>query len=364
MTIRESTAAYETWLGRRIALFPADLALKHRRMAADPFSFLRGTYYRWAQLWPALCAELNAAPLVVAVGDLHVANFGTWRDPEGRLIWGVNDLDETYPLPYTGDLVRLATSARLSIEIGHLSLPPQDACDAILDGYCSMLERGGRPFILTERHRWLRLLVRRIRFDPARFWARLRALPDHHAAVPIAVLELLGQLMPERGHSYIMKRRAAGVGSLGRRRFVALLDWEGGFIAREAKELIVSAAAWAAGAGHSDERYGMWVRNNAVHIADPFLAIGTGWVVRRLAPDCQRIDLVRLRNHSLERRLLRAMGQETANLHLASAKHVPAILGDLRYRSNDWLHRASRLMGRAVADDWRDWKRALRRTVG
>jgi len=32
---------------------------------------------------------------VLAVGDLHVENFGTWRDAEGRLIWGVNDFDES-----------------------------------------------------------------------------------------------------------------------------------------------------------------------------------------------------------------------------------------------------------------------------
>src|SRR5260370_32652719 len=49
---------------------------------------------------------------VLAVGDLHVENFGTWRDAEGRLTWGVNDFDEAYPLPYTIDLARLATSVR------------------------------------------------------------------------------------------------------------------------------------------------------------------------------------------------------------------------------------------------------------
>jgi len=36
---------------------------------------------------------------VLAVGDLHVENFGTWRDAEGRLIWGVNDFDEAWRLP-------------------------------------------------------------------------------------------------------------------------------------------------------------------------------------------------------------------------------------------------------------------------
>ena len=53
---------------------------------------------------------------MLGVGDLHVENFGTWRDAEGRLIWGINDFDEACPMPYTIDLVRLAASADLAIK--------------------------------------------------------------------------------------------------------------------------------------------------------------------------------------------------------------------------------------------------------
>ena len=35
-----------------------------------------------------ICSELRKAPAVLAVGDLHIASFGTWRDGFGRLIWG------------------------------------------------------------------------------------------------------------------------------------------------------------------------------------------------------------------------------------------------------------------------------------
>src|SRR5262249_20118319 len=51
---------------------------------------------------------------------LHVENYGSSRDAEGRLVWGINDFDEAGPPPYTNDLVRLATSAWLAIEIGSL----------------------------------------------------------------------------------------------------------------------------------------------------------------------------------------------------------------------------------------------------
>ncbi len=47
---------------------------------------------------------------VLAVGDLHVENYGTWRDPEGRWVWGINDFDEAFPMAFTIDLVRLSTS--------------------------------------------------------------------------------------------------------------------------------------------------------------------------------------------------------------------------------------------------------------
>ena len=110
MNIRQATEAYESWLGKRLTLLPSELELKHQRMAESPFPFLRATFYRWVQRWPEVCPELAAAPAVLSVGDLHVENFGTWRDAEGRLIWGINDFDEAYPMSYTIDLVRLATT--------------------------------------------------------------------------------------------------------------------------------------------------------------------------------------------------------------------------------------------------------------
>jgi len=100
MRIAKATASYEAWLGKRITLLPADLRRKHAAMAEGVFFFFRATFYRWMQLWPEVCAKECQAPRVLAVGDLHVENFGTWRDVEGRLVWGINDFDEVYELPY------------------------------------------------------------------------------------------------------------------------------------------------------------------------------------------------------------------------------------------------------------------------
>jgi uncharacterized protein (DUF2252 family) len=119
MDIIAATRGYEDWLAAALPapLYQVDLSYKHRRMAdpADPFPFFRGTYYRWVRLFPAACPPLAAAPRVLAVGDLHVENFGTWRDADGRLCWGVNDFDEADHLPYTQDLVRLSAGPRESV---------------------------------------------------------------------------------------------------------------------------------------------------------------------------------------------------------------------------------------------------------
>src|SRR5262245_30645019 len=140
MNIVEASRSYEAWMATHTPVVRADVRYKHARIAASPFVFLRGTYYRWAQLWPQVCASLADAPTVLAIGDLHVENFGTWRDAEGRLVWGVNDLDEVSPLPYTNDLVRLATSAALAVEEKHLTVAVRDICASILDGYVASLE--------------------------------------------------------------------------------------------------------------------------------------------------------------------------------------------------------------------------------
>src|ERR1700745_3414681 len=148
MNVVKATRQFEAWLGRRTHIEKKDLRLKHSNMKADVFMFLRATYYRWAQVWPQICPDLAKAPHVLAVGDLHIENFGTWRDVEGRLIWGVNDFDEAHPLAYANDLVRLAVSAHLASEARHLPLKQPDICDSILEGYRAGLRDGWLPRVL------------------------------------------------------------------------------------------------------------------------------------------------------------------------------------------------------------------------
>src|SRR4029453_17751347 len=145
MNLAKATRKYETWMAGHVSLIPADLREKHKVMRRDPFVFFRGTFYRWAQQWPQVCRDVADAPVVTAIGDLHVENFGTWRDAEGRLAWGINDFDECAPLPYTNDLVRLMASAMLAARRAKIHLPAPGICRAVLEGYFASLTGGGIP---------------------------------------------------------------------------------------------------------------------------------------------------------------------------------------------------------------------------
>jgi len=80
MNILQATKSYESWMRMCTTVVEADLRFKHKQMKQDLFMFFRGTFYRWSQLWPEICPDLHHAPRVIAVGDLHVNSFGTWRD--------------------------------------------------------------------------------------------------------------------------------------------------------------------------------------------------------------------------------------------------------------------------------------------
>jgi uncharacterized protein (DUF2252 family) len=359
MSVRESTQGYESWLARTVPVVRTDLALKHRLMAGDPFSFLRATFYRWAQLWPETCRELGDAPAVLAVGDLHVENFGTWRDAEGRLIWGVNDFDETVRLPYTQDLVRLGASALLAIEESRLTLPARRMCGAILEGYSESLHAGGGPVVLAERHRWLRdLAVVRLK-DQRPFWQHLRSLRAAPGRPHPRVRKLLHAALPADVTEVRTVHRRAGLGSLGRLRLVALGRWRDAMVAREAKPLAPSAWLWARGGRLRSPRYAEIVRR-AQRAPDPFLAVRGQWLIRRLAPDCSRIELASLPAGRDEDRLLWMMGWETANIHLGCPEQRAPILADLRHRG-PWLSPAARRMAELVKRDWRKWRKGSRR---
>ncbi len=355
MDILERTKVYEAWAATHAPLIPGDLALKHQRMAEGAFPFLRATFYLWVERWQEACPELADSPSVLAIGDLHIENFGTWRDAEGRLVWGVNDFDETYPMPYAIDLVRLAASALLAIAEDKLGIEADAACTAILEGYADAIKQGGKAFVLEENHAALRAMALSKQRDPVRFWSKMQALPA--AEAPPALRKLLAAHLPDPALPFRILHRTAGLGSLGRERYVALAEWRHGMVAREAKALLPSAYAWALGKP-AKELLALQLAQRAIRCPDPFLDLSGGWLLRRLAPHCSRIELAALPKKSDEAHLLRAMGCETANIHFGTAEAIPAIAADLKRRKPGWLLGAAGKMAEITAADHKRWQAA------
>jgi hypothetical protein len=358
MNILKANQKFEAWLAERMPLLAEDLEHKHELMGSAPFPFLRATFFRWAQMWPALSPKTAAAPEVLGVGDLHVENFGTWRDVEGRLVWGINDFDESCWLPYTCDLVRLATSAHFAIAGNHLKMiTPGKASKAILDGYRSALKAGGRVFVLAEHHPVLRTMaVERLK-QPELYWEKMEALPTLKGKIPSSAAKALRRMLPDQKLKYRVVHRIAGLGSLGRLRYVALADWHGGSVAREAKELTTSAWLWA---NPSKKRrvkiFYQDILTRSLRCPDPFAKLCGRWMLRRLAPDCSRIELASLPATHDAVKLLFAMGWETANVHLGSVK-ASVLLKDLAKRPSGWLHQVAEEMFEATSHDWQDWRK-------
>jgi uncharacterized protein (DUF2252 family) len=94
-------------LGQAETRVPELVPIRHGRMLVSPF-----TFYRGAAL--VMAADLHTTPTsdlrVQLCGDAHLSNFGAYASPERRLVFDLNDFDETLPGPFEWDTKRLAAS--------------------------------------------------------------------------------------------------------------------------------------------------------------------------------------------------------------------------------------------------------------
>jgi hypothetical protein len=351
-SITQSVRSYEDWLRRRLGgkLVEKDLQHKHEKMHEDSFVFLRATYWRWAETVLGICKEEAEAPSVLAVGDIHLENFGTWRDADGRLVWGVNDFDEAAEMPYTLDLIRLATSAllvRLPAGVAAAGL-----CAAILRGYRRGLS-APQPLILDRDLAWLRGLVVVSEKQRAKFWKKIeRAEPE---AAPPGYRRAIAAAMPEPRLAITTARRTAGAGSLGRPRWIGIAQWRGAPVVREAKAMLPSA--WDRANGRDEGRLRCAdIANGAYRAVDPWFRVEDGVAVRRLSPNNRKIEAEHDRGALLSRQMPEAMGFDLAAVHLGTADRSTAIARHLSRRKDSWLLAAARRMAAAVERDHAAWK--------
>ena len=327
-SIVKSTAAYEGWMRERTDLSEKLLEKKHRRMSEGAFPFLRATFYRWVEQWPAVCPKLAGRDqdVVLAVGDLHVENFGVWRDSRQRLIWGVNDFDDACELPFTSDLVRLATSVMLAASVARITVTEDAICRFIIGGYRAGLVKAAPIVIQADGNAPLTKLTRDTQEKPKKFWQKKLKADDNPevdlADLPRGLEDMFRASFRSGARTTFRRQKSpGGLGSLGRRRFTAIETHKKGvYDAREAKALVPSALYWLRRQDSMPSQTATLLQH-AIRIPDPFFQVHDRWLIRQLAPDIAKIDMPA---DSADKRLvlapalLRLMGRETANIHLGS----------------------------------------------
>jgi uncharacterized protein (DUF2252 family) len=116
---------------------PALIQLKYKLMAESPFGYLRGAV-------PVMAADLAVLPSTGIVcqlcGDAHVRNLGAYAAPDGRLIFDINDFDETIRGPFEWDLKRMAASLVVAGRgSGHKEASARQAVEKFVTRYAAQM---------------------------------------------------------------------------------------------------------------------------------------------------------------------------------------------------------------------------------
>jgi uncharacterized protein (DUF2252 family) len=320
---------------------PALVKLKYERMACSPFTFYRGAVPVMAH---DLSLTANTGIMNQLCGDAHVSNLGAYEGPDGRLVFDINDFDETIVGPFEWDVKRMATSILLAgREAGIKQSQRHEAAETMLAAYReTILALAKLTFLDAARHQ-----VRRLGDVPAVaqvFAAAERSTPLHtldsltvakgkarvfKSKPPVlrrvtgaearAVVDSLPtyaeSLLPERRHLLARYRvldvgfKVVGTGSVGLRDYIVYLEGNGPddplFI--QIKEEVASAYApylgeVAAVPSHQGRRVAEGERAMQLQ-SDPFLGWttldGRDYLVRQLNDHKAAVDLTALKATTL-----------------------------------------------------------------
>src|SRR5450755_505887 len=97
--------------------------IRMSRLASSPFAFFRGAA---GIMTRDLATQPTTGVTVQACGDAHLSNFGVFASPERRLVFDLNDFDETLPGPWEWDVKRLAVSMLIAVRDRGFALAEQE----------------------------------------------------------------------------------------------------------------------------------------------------------------------------------------------------------------------------------------------
>ncbi|PWV84069.1 Uncharacterized conserved protein, DUF2252 family [Prauserella marina] len=346
---------------------PAAFRTKFRKMASDPFAFYRGS----ACLFYADVVRLDdpwadeRTSRVWIQGDLHAANFGTYMDGEGTLVFDVNDFDEAYLGHFTWDLRRFAASIAL---LGWSKALPDSEIDNLVriaaTGYLDQVREfavgtGDSTFSLhlgntegvvrnvlrkarlSSRNELLNSLTelegydRRFRIAPG-----VRVLGEaERANVVEAFSEYLGTIPADkrmRGVAYTIKdvvgRGGFGIGSAGLPAYNILIEGHNQALDNDIVLSMKQGNVSAVSRVVSDERVERYFRHHGHRTAvsqralqahaDPLLGYtemgGVGFVVSELSPYESDVDWGDINELDELRPVMDYLGRAVAKVHCVS----------------------------------------------
>ena len=302
---------------------PERLRLKLQNLRRDPFSFFRGTAPLFYRTWAAP-KSFTTAPKVLACGDLHLENFGSYKGDNRLVYFDLSDFDEGCVAPLTFDVVRFLSSVLVGAK--YLNVGEKQANSLLagfLDTYASAIMSTKPRWVeratatgpvkellqsLKNRHR-IDLISRRterrgrkIHFISDGIHALDASDGDKASAESILAAYASTQATPAFFEPIAIARRIAGNGSLGLERYVVLVRGTG---TEEGRYLIdikfANPSALAAAidtkqpSWRSEAERVTWVQRISQAIHPALLgAIGVGrrsYVLKELQPTADRVNL-------------------------------------------------------------------------
>jgi uncharacterized protein (DUF2252 family) len=382
---------------------PALIKLKYELMAQSPFGYFRGAA-------PVMAADLALLPstgiIAQLCGDAHVRNLGAYAAPDGRLVFDINDFDETIRGPFEWDLKRMAASVTLAgRESGHKESATRQAVEHCIERYAALMRTlAHMPCIETAHYQVHRIgqaepvhnaLIKAERATPQHTLAELTEpvsskpgalrrfketpptltrVTGAKAAAVLASLEPYRQMLePQRQHLLSFYRpldvafKVVGTGSVGLRDYCIYFEGNGPEdpLFLQIKEEPASAyTPWLPDArppAHNGQRVAEGQRAMQVQ-SDPFLGwthIGARqYLVRQLNDHKGSIELTDLAGGGLEA-YAEVCGELLARGHARSSDPL-AISGYLG--SGESFAEALAAFGSLYADqtekDWKELRRA------
>ncbi|GHO79453.1 hypothetical protein KSD_72240 [Ktedonobacter sp. SOSP1-85] len=333
---------------------PDLLARKYQAMRTDAFAFFRGTCHLFYEDWPA-SSPLNAAPATWVCGDLHLQNLGCYKADDHQVYFTVNDFDEATLAPCAWDLARMLTCIQVSAPLLAIQPTEADQCctsflktyqETLANGRAGTLEEQDAPghlqqllFGVKNRHRKVFLdarttqagKTRQLHLDGKHF---LAATSQEQTYIT-ALIDTWRTTQPDPAFFTVLDsaRRIAGIGSLGLRRYVVLVEGKGSPDQNYLLDLKEAASSslhpslqsaqpqW----GNQAERIvsvQCWTQPSPPRRLASVPEQNTSFVLRELQPIEDKIDLQNLQNNSKQfAKIIKVIAKVVAWGHLQSAGH-------------------------------------------